>query len=115
MEQKKPKRVEAEFYRTKAGGQPVREFLQGLPKAQKMAIGTDIRTLEYGWPIGMPVCKSLGSGLWEVRTSMEKQEFRTLFCIHKEKLVLLHAFVKKTQKTPKADLDLAKARRKELK
>jgi len=114
MAHEKPKRIEAEFYQTKARAQPVRDFLRDLTKAQKKAIGTDIRTLEYGWPIGMPVCRPMGDGLWEVRTSVDKLEFRTLFCVHREKLVLLHSFVKKTQKTPKADLDLAKNRRKEL-
>lgn len=110
----KPKKVSAEFYRTDKGEEPVRSFLKALPKSHMKAIGADIRTLEYGWPIGMPVCKHLDDGIWEVRTSVETLIYRVLFCLHEQHLVLLNAFLKKTQKTPKRELDLAIERRTKL-
>jgi phage-related protein len=77
----------------------------------KKLIGADIKSVEYGWPIGMPTVKNLGSGLWEVRTSLDKKIARVLFCLAgKNQMVLLHGFIKKDQKTPKKDLDLARAR-----
>ena len=71
--------------------------------------------MEFSWPIGMPLCRPLGKGLWEVRSDITDGRIaRVLFCVHKERMVLLHAFIKKTQKTPPADIDLATRRRKEL-
>ena len=71
--------------------------------------------MEFSWPIGMPLCRPLGKGLWEVRSDITDGRIaRVLFCLHKEQMVLLHAFIKKTQKTPPADIDLATRRRKEL-
>lgn len=79
-------------------------------------IGVDIATVEYGWPVGMPTCRSLGDRLWEVRSSLaSRREARVIFAVIEEQMVLLHAFIKKTQKTPKTDLDLALKRLKETK
>jgi phage-related protein len=103
------KRVPAIFYRTEAGGEPVRDWLKSLPLEDRKRIGEDIKTVEFGWPIGMPVCKSLGSGIYEVRTNLAQNRIaRVLFYIDKKsRMVLLHGFIKKTQKTPREDLELA--------
>ena len=109
------KRIPARFYRNEKGTEPVRDWLRELNKDDRTEIGTDIATVEYGWPIGMPTCAPLGEGLWEVRTNLGGNRIaRVLFCIADEHLVLLHGFIKKTRKTPKADLDLARARMREL-
>ena len=78
-------------------------------------MGGDIKTVEYSWPIGMPVCRPLGDGLFEVRTQLKNTIARVIFCISKNHMILLHGFIKKTQKTPTNDLDIAKKRMKEVK
>ena len=105
------KRVPAIFYRTEAGGEPVREWLKRLSREDRKRIGEDIKTVEFGWPIGMPVCKPLGDGMYEVRTSLTQNRIaRVLFYIDKKsRMVLLHGFIKKTQKTPQEDLELARS------
>src|SRR5487761_176347 len=106
------KRVPAIFFRTKAGGEPVRDWLKGLPSSEdRKRIGEDIKTVEFGWPIGMPVCKPLGDGIYEVRTSLAQNRIaRLLFYIDKKgRMVLLHGFIKKTPKTPSEDLELARS------
>ncbi len=104
------KRVPAIFYRTEAGGEPVREWVKGLSPEDRKRIGEEIKTVEFGWPIGMPVCKPFGDGIYEVRTSLAQNRIaRVLFYIDKKgRMVLLHGFIKKTQKTPNEDLDLAR-------
>jgi len=104
------KRAPAIFYRTEAGGEPVRDWLKGLSQDDRKRIGEDIKTVEFGWPVGMPVCKPMGEGICEVRTSLTQNRIaRALFYIDKKgRMVLLHGFIKKTQKTPSEDLDLAK-------
>jgi phage-related protein len=103
------KRITVIFYRTEAGGEPVRDWLKGLSADDRKRIGEDIKTVEFGWPVGMPVCRPLGAGLYEVRTSLAQNKIaRVLFYIDKkERMVLLHGFVKKTQKTPQEELELA--------
>lgn len=105
------KRVPAIFYRTEAGGEPVREWLKGFSSEDRKRIGEDIKTVGFGWPIGMPVCRPLGDGIYEVRTSQAQNRIaRVLFYIDKKnRMVLLHGFIKKTQKTPREDLELAKS------
>ena len=110
--EKEGKRVPAIFFRTEAGGEPLRDWLKGLPSEEdRKRIGEDIKTVEFGWPIGMPVCRALGNGIHEVRTNLTQSRIaRVLFYIDKRgRMVLLHGFIKKTQKTPDADLDLAKS------
>ena len=104
------KRVPAAFYCTEAGGEPVREWLRGLSPGDRKRIGEDVKTVEFGWPIGMPVCKPLGDGIYEVRTTLAQNRIaRMLFYIDKKgRMVLLHGFIKKTQKTPDEDLELAR-------
>jgi phage-related protein len=106
------KRVPAIFFRTEAGGEPVRNWLRGLqlPDDRKR-IGEAIKTVEFGWPIGMPVCRPLGDGIYEVRTNLAQNRIaRVLFYIDKKgRMVLLHGFIKKTQKTPDEDLEQARS------
>lgn len=103
------KRIPAIFFRTEAGGEPVRDWLKHLPSEDRKAIGSDVMTVEFGWPVGMPVCRSLGKGLYEVRTDLTGNRIsRVLFYIDKKtRMVLLHGFIKKTTKTPDDDLKLA--------
>ena len=91
----------------------MREWLKALPPEDRKRIGEDIRTVEFGWPVGMPVCRSMGSGIYEVRTNLsQNRTARVLFYIdRKSRVVLLHGFVKKTRKTPEDDLALARRNR----
>jgi phage-related protein len=105
------KRIHAFFFRTAAGGEPVREWLKSLqPIEDRKRIGTDIRTVEFGWPIGMPTCRALHDGLYEVRTNLTHGRIaRVLFYIDVQgRMVLLHGFIKKTRKTPDEDINLAR-------
>lgn len=109
------KRLPAVFYELGSGREPVREWLKQLTEVDRKIIGEDIKDVEFAWPIGMPLCRSLGGGLWEVRSQLGQGRIaRTLFCVHTGRMVLLHAFIKKTQKTPQGDLDLALRRMKEI-
>ena len=101
------------FFRTASGNEPVREWLQSLADEDCRAIGQDLMTVQFGWPVGMPLCRNLGNGLWEVRTNLENRIARVIFCFADGELVALHGFIKKAQKTPKADLDLARQRKRE--
>ena len=93
----------------------MREWLLDLDDEDRRLIGQDIATAEYGWPIGMPLCRSLRKGLWEIRSNINNGRIaRVIFAVVDERMVLLHSFVKKTQKTPKPDLDLAEKRKREI-
>lgn len=102
------------FFRNDNGTEPVRDWLKSLRREDKKIIGEDIKTVQYGWPIGMPVVRKLEFGIWEVRSRIKDGIVRVLFTIHGDSMVLLHAFTKKSQKTPVDDLNLAKKRMKEL-
>jgi phage-related protein len=105
------KRVPAIFFRTDAGGEPVRDWLKNLPSDEdRKHIGEDIKTVEFGWPIGMPVCRPVGDAIYEVRTSLAQNRIaRVLFYIDKKgRMVLLHGFIKRTQQTPDEDLELSR-------
>ena len=109
------KRLPAFFYALPSGREPVREWLRSLSEDDRRIIGEDIKDVEFSWPIGMPLCRPLQRGLWEVRSTLTQGRIaRVLFFEHDQKMVLLHAFIKKSQKTPEADLDLALKRKKEL-
>lgn len=112
-----PKRLPVRFYATGNGHEPVREWLLDLSVQDRQTVGIDIKTVEYGWPIGMPVCRPLTGhkGLWEVRSTLSGGRIaRVIFCVRQGQMVLLHGFIKKTQKTPSTDLDLASRRMKDL-
>jgi phage-related protein len=107
------KRLPAHFYRSDSGREPVREWLTGLEAEDRKVIGGDIKDVEFSWPIGMPLVGSLGRELWEVRSRLPRGRIaRVLFGVEQGRMVLLHGFIKKTQKTPRHDLDLALKRRK---
>lgn len=104
------------FYRTATGAEPVRDWLRALPEDDRRTIGFDLATLQVGWPVGMPLCRSLGKGLWELRSSLPSRRIaRILFFVHEERIGILHGFIKKTQRTPPDDIDLARERMKEMK
>jgi len=110
------KRVPASFYQSPSGKEPVREWLKDLPNDDRKVIGIDIATAEYGWPVGMPLCRSLDEGLWEIRSNLPRKKIaRVIFCVSQGRMVLLHGFIKKTQKTPQKELALAKKRMQEIK
>jgi phage-related protein len=103
-----PSRLRVIFYRASSGREPVREWLRELDPEDRKRIGTDLRKVEFGWPIGMPICRPLTDGLWEVRSHISKGRIaRLLFFIDDGIAYVVHAFIKKTQTTPKDDLELA--------
>ncbi len=108
------KRLSAIFYRTEAGNEPVRDWLKGMPAEDRRLIGEDIRTVEYGWPIGMPACRPMGDGLHEVRTNLSGNRIARVFFYvdRQQRLVLLHGILKKTRATPESDLELARQNKK---
>lgn len=109
------KRLPAAFYALPTGREPVREWLRGLDCNDRKIIGEDIKDVEFSWPIGMPLCRPLSKGLWEVRSDLTQGRIaRVLFCIQGGRMVLLHGFIKKTQKTPTAALELAWKRKREI-
>ena len=108
------KRLIAKFYRSKSGSEPVREWLLELDREDRKIIGEDIKDVEFSWPIGMPLCRSLDHGLWEVRSKITRKRIaRVIFYVNGSEMILLHGFIKKTQKTPDQDKKLARKRKKE--
>ena len=112
MKRRQP--LPVKFYRTGTGREPVREWLLSLGREAKKAIGEDIKTVQFGWPLGMPLVEKLERDIWGVRTDLDQRIARVLFTIHGELIVLLHGFIKKTQKTPPRDLTVARRRLREL-
>jgi phage-related protein len=109
------KKLPAFFYESALGNRPVREWLLRLSLEDRKLVGRDIQKVEFGWPLGMPYCRSLGNGLWEVRSDLADGKIgRVIFCVARERMVLLHGFVKKTEKTPPQDLKLALKRMNEV-
>jgi phage-related protein len=109
------KRVPLVFFRTETGSEPVREWLLELPKADRRIVGAGLKDLEFGWPIGMPLSRALGGGLFELRVSLRSRRIaRVIVCVHDQELFALHGFVKKTRKTPEGDLKLARSRKRQL-
>ena len=109
------KRIPLVFYRLRPGHEPVRAWLKDLPEEERHAIGTDLLRAQWRWPVGMPLCRPLGNGLWEVRTDLPtKRTARVLLCLYREHLVALRGFIKKTRMTPDEDLAVARKRKKEL-
>jgi len=74
-----PRPLPCAFYRTTAGNEPVREWLKALPEGERKQVGGDIKAVQYGWPLGLPLVDSLGNGLWEVRTRPPSRIARTIF------------------------------------
>jgi len=109
------KAIEVVFYRTESGAEPVRDWLLNCSQTDRKNIGVDIKTAEYGWPIGMPLAKKLGNGIWEIRSNLPRGRIsRVLFMVKGRQMVLLHGFVKKDQRTRKEDLSLARKRKRQF-
>jgi len=102
------------FYRSRAGSEPVREWLLSLNRANRKTIGQAVKTAQYGWPLGMPLIRKLEPRLWEVRSLVTGGIARVVFTVNGSVMVLLHGFVKKSQKMPAADLKTAQQRLAEL-
>ena len=107
-------KLDVYFFETDTRNEPVREWLQLLTPRDKKLIGEDIKTVQFGWPLGMPLVRYIDSDIWEVRSKLSGNIARVLFVLEGNAMVLIHGFIKKQQKTPKPDLDLAKARVKQL-
>ena len=107
------KKIEVAFFETVSGHSPVREWIRELPRDDRRRIGEDIKAVEFGWPIGMPTCRSLGRGLYEVRSTLKDRIARVMFLIDGGEKFLLHAFIKKSQATPKGDMDIARKQQRE--
>jgi phage-related protein len=104
-----------QFWLSPMGQEPVREWLASLAPEDKKVIGRDIAKVQYRWPLGLPLCRPLGNGLWEVRSSLpSKREARVIFGFQASGLIALHAFIKKSQTTAEFDLALARKRWKDM-
>jgi len=111
----RPQKISVVFYRTPAGTEVVRTWLRGLGESDRNIIGQDLMRVQYRWPVGMPLCRALRDGLWEVRSDLASNRIaRVLFSIQQGKLIVLHGFIKKSQKTPNEDLTLALRRKREF-
>jgi len=111
----RPQKISVVFYRTPAGTEVVRIWLRGLKESDRNIIGQDLMRVQYRWPVGMPLCRALRDGLWEVRSDLASNRIaRMLFSIQQGKLLVLHGFIKKSQKTPNEDLTLALRRKREF-
>ena len=109
------KKLTARFYESSGGGRPVREWVLELSDTDRFTVGKDIQKVEFGWPLGRPHCAPLGDGLWEVRSNLDGNRIaRVIFCLGDGHMILLHAFIKKTQKIPLQDFDLALKRKREV-
>ncbi|MEO5797708.1 MAG: type II toxin-antitoxin system RelE/ParE family toxin [Rhodoferax sp.] len=108
-------KIPAIFYRSASGDEPVREWLKALGKADRQTIGEDIAYVQYKWPIGKPRVDHLRGSVWEVRSKIGNRIARVLFAVEQAEMILLHAFIKKTQQTNPADIELATKRLKEWK
>ena len=115
MSTDEPRKFPVVFYRTSAGTEVVRDWLRGLDEGDRNAIGLDLMRVQFRWPVGMPLCRALGDGLWEVRSDLTSNRIaRVLFSVARGKILVLHGFIKKTQKIPDEDLALADKRRREF-
>src|SRR5437764_6571356 len=115
MASERPRKILVVFYRTRTGVEVVRDWLRELATMDRNAIGQDLMRVQYRWPVGMPLCRPLGDALWEVRSELPGNRIaRVLFSMQQGKMLVLHGFIKKSQKTPAADLALARKRNREF-
>ena len=109
------KEIPVVFYRTATGVEPVRDWLRSLPEEDRRTVGIDLATIQVGWPVGMPLCRSLGEGLWEVRCRLPSHRTaRILFFVHGGRIGIVNGFIKKTPKTPPDEIELSRKRMKEM-
>ena len=115
LEKGSPRKIPLAFFRTSTGREPVREWLRGLDEAERQAIGRDLLRAQWRWPVGMPLCRPMGNGLWEVRTNLPTyRTARVLLCLYRNRLMALHGFIKKSPTTPTSDLAMTRKRQREL-
>jgi phage-related protein len=113
---KRPHKTPLVFYRTETGKEIVRDWLRELGQVDRNVVGHDLMRVQFRWPVGMPLCRPLGDGLWEVRSDLASNRIaRVLFCFVEGRLLALRGFIKKTQKTPDAEMELARKRMSEFK
>ena len=111
----KLRKIPLVFFRTATESEPVREWLKSLDEVERREIGRDLLRAQWRWPVGMPLCRPLGRGLWEIRTNLAtRRTARVLICLRRGHLVALHGFIKMTRATPTEDMALARKRQKEL-
>jgi phage-related protein len=108
-------RLRVVFFKTAAGSEPVRDWLRELERNDRKTIGEDIKTVQFGWPLGMPLVRKLEAELWEVRSQLDSRIARVIFTTGRDVMVLLHGFIKKSRRTPTADLNTARKRLAQLK
>src|SRR4051794_19793049 len=100
------------FFHNPSGREPVREWLKGMDKEDRIAIGEDIKLVQFRWPLGMPLVRKLEADLWEVRSHLNDGRIaRVFFTVRRTEMVLLHGFIKKSQKTPSHEMALAQGRK----
>ncbi len=109
------RKLSAFFFSSASGDEPVRDWLKALGKLDRQSIGEDIAYVQYKWPIGKPRVDHLRGPIWEVRSKIGNRIARVLFAVEQSQMILLHGFIKKTQQTDTADIDLAIKRLKEWK
>jgi phage-related protein len=110
-----PRKIPVVFYRTPAGAEVVLDWLRALAPEDRQVIGQDLMRVQFRWPVGMPLCRPLGSGLWELRCDLSSNQIaRLFFCFARGRLVALHGFIKKSQKTPAGELKIARKRKSEF-
>ncbi len=115
MTPSRPPETPVVFYRTAGGSEPVRDWLRSLPIEDRHRLGRDLAIVQFGWPVGLPICRPMGAGLWELRSSLSGGRIaRVLFFFHEGRIGVVHGFIKKTQKTPPGDLELARNRMREM-
>jgi len=107
-------KVSVRFYRSSSGDEPAREWLKNLSRIGKKILGEDITTVQYGWPVGMPLVRKMEPNLWELRSRLQEGIARTFFTMLGNEMILLHGFVKKSAKTPDNELEVARKRMKEV-
>lgn len=116
MERNEQNKLEIIFYKNLSGNEPVREWLKNLSKEDKIIIGQDLKKVQYFWPVGKPLVDHIDGKIWEVRSNITAKNIaRVLFCVEDNKIILLNGFIKKTQTTPRKEINLAKTRYKEIK
>ncbi|MHB8919443.1 MAG: type II toxin-antitoxin system RelE/ParE family toxin [Halothiobacillus sp.] len=106
--------LDVRFYRSESGNEPVRDWLRSMNASDRKVIGEDIKTVQFGWPLGMPLVRKMGKDLWEIRTRLDGRIARVLFTSKDGMIVLLHGFIKKSDKTPADDLAVAQQRMKHI-
>ena len=111
----RPHRLPVVFFATSTGREPLRDWLRELDREDRRVIGIDVLAVQKGWPLGLPLCRSLGEGLWEVRSKLPSRRIaRVIFAFDDGVIVLLHGFIKKTPRTPREEIELARTRLKEM-